>query len=124
LENNYDLQNNYYPKDKTLVDNPCILILTLDNQRDYTIGNTNLSHNPILNPTHNLNYNKYIRIASPQIINSQQVQGRNLKQVPVNSQSNAEMLIIMKFRSHRVIIMNTFLARKQSNFRKAQMIMN
>jgi hypothetical protein len=86
LENNYYLQNYYNPKDKTLVENPCILILTLDNQRDYTIGNTNLSHNPILNPTHNLNYNKYIRIASPQI--SQQVQERNLKQMPVNSQPN------------------------------------
>lgn len=40
--------------------NPCKIYFKIDNIKSYEIGNTNLVHNPILNPVVNLNYNKYL----------------------------------------------------------------
>jgi hypothetical protein len=36
------------------------LSLYLDNNKNYEIGGSSLNHNPILNPTNNFSYNKYL----------------------------------------------------------------
>lgn len=50
-----------YSRDFDNRENPCNLFLfILDNNKNYEIGGSLLSHNPILNPVNNFNYNKYI----------------------------------------------------------------
>jgi hypothetical protein len=47
-------------------------LFNLDKQYNYNFGTSELSHNPILNPTNNINYNKYIRIDDNQINSAKQ----------------------------------------------------
>jgi hypothetical protein len=37
-----------------------VFFFNLDNNKNYEIGGSSLNHNPILNPTNNFSYNKYL----------------------------------------------------------------
>jgi hypothetical protein len=61
---NEQLNDYFNKKNRTLADNPCkfTLLWFLDKRHNYNFGNSELSHNPILNPQNNINYNKYLRL--------------------------------------------------------------
>jgi hypothetical protein len=62
-----------------------------DNFKSYEIGLSNLSHNPILNPTNNYNYNKYISLSNnipPSFVNNSNKQNMQMSNMNSNYEAN------------------------------------